>query len=125
MACGCCSNNGTEDYGYVGGGLKWAVNMTCEGFDMNTDDWKIIVTRGTNTVEYTRDTAVCDDSGQTPQWYICLDTTELGSGKAIITFVAYVPDADFPGGIRTEVAEYDLINIHGLRTKADITYNGD
>jgi len=118
MPCGC---NSTEEYGYVGSGLKWAVNMTCDGFDINQDEWKIIVTRGTNIIEFTPENATYDEDDD--QWYICLDSTELGPGNAIITFVAYVPDEDFPNGIRTEVAEYDLINIRGLRTSADITYN--
>lgn len=121
MPCGC--SNSTEEYGYVGTGLKWAVNMTCEGFDMNEDEWKIIVSRGSKTIEYTPETATYDDTED--QWYICLDSAELGPGNAIITFVAYVVDNDFPNGIRTEVAEYNLINIRGLRTSGDITYDSE
>ncbi len=117
MPCQC--SNSTEDYGYVGSDLKWAVSMTCEGFDMNEDDWKIIVSRGSRSVEYTNETAIYDD--QADQWYICVDTTALGPGKAIITFVAYVPDSDILGGVRTEIAEYDLINIRRLQTSGDIT----
>lgn len=121
MACGCCNNDSGENYGYVGSDLKWAVSMTCEGFDMNENDWKIIVSRGPKHVEFTKDNAIYDE--QADQWYICVDTTAIGPGKAIITFVAYVPDSDVNGGIRTEIAEYDLVNIRRLQTSGDITPN--
>lgn len=109
MACGCCNNESEANYGYVGDGLKWAVNMNCEGFSMDDDDWKIVVTRGKNTVVYTKDTAIKDETEN--QWYITLDTLELGAGQCYITFVAYVPDDDFPSGIRTEIQEFELINV--------------
>ena len=86
MACGCCNNESEENYGYVGSGLKWAVNMTCEGFSMDDDDWKIIITRGKNTVEYTKANSIKDEAED--QWYISVDTLALGAGQCYITFVA-------------------------------------
>lgn len=121
MACGCCNNESEENYGYVGSGLKWAVNMTCEGFSMDDDDWKIIVTRGKNTVEYTKANSIKDEAED--QWYISVDTLALGAGQCYITFVAYVPDDDFPSGIRTEIQEYELVNVRQPKTPADLTYH--
>lgn len=36
-----------------------------------------------------------------------VDTTRMGSGKIMLRITAYVPDADFPDGLRTEVVTID------------------
>lgn len=62
-----CNNNSCssgEDYGYIGSGLKWAVTMNCEGFSMDDDEWKVIISLGKKTVEYTKENSIRDDSGQ-------------------------------------------------------------
>ncbi len=100
------------EYTWSGSGLKYAVNMTCEGFSMNDDDWTITVTRGNKSIVFDRDTAVYDDGDD--QWYICINSSELGPGELFITFDAYVPDEDFDDGIRHEIQKYRLINIKSL-----------
>lgn len=108
MSCGCdCDGNPV----WVGTGLKFAVNMTCPGFDMDSDEWKITVTRGTRRVEFTPENAVQDDNDQ---WYICFDTAELGPGEVDIIFEAFVPDEDFESGVRREVQKYRLVNIKSV-----------
>jgi hypothetical protein len=109
-----------SDIGYLGSGQKWAVTLTCEGFSMNEDDWKIIITCGNKVLEFTKENSVQDENGQ---WYIAVDTSKLSPGKAIITCVAYVPDEDFENGVRTEILERGLINIKSLQTPADVTYH--
>lgn len=123
MSCRCNTNTTTassEDLEYLGAGRKWAVTLSCEGFSMDDDDWKIIITRGNNILEYTKENSIRDDQGQ---WYIAVDTLKLGAGKALITCVAYVPDHDFEDGVRTEVVERSLVNIKSLQTTADISYH--
>lgn len=107
MGCD-CNNNGAHEVAWFGGGAKFAVNMTCEGFDMNEDDWTITVTRGSKSIQFDKDTAIYDGEGQ---WYICIDTELLGQGLAMITFEALVPDTDFPSGFRKEIQKYPFINI--------------
>ena len=109
-----------SDIGYIGSGIKWAVTLSCEGFSMNDDDWKIIITCGSKTLEFTKENSVQDGDGQ---WYIAVDTSKLSPGKAIITGVAYVPDNDFENGVRTEILERGLINIKSLQTPADVSYH--
>lgn len=89
-----------------GTGLKFAVTMTCEGFDMDEDDWNIKVRRGTKEIIFTRENSIQDENGQ---WYICVDTTLLGPGIIYIIFEALVPDTDFNGGVRKEIQKYELI----------------
>ena len=35
-----------------------------------------------------------------------IDTSALGLGKIILEVTAYIPDSDFPDGLRTEIARY-------------------
>lgn len=115
-----------EEYTWKGTGLKYAVNMTCEGFDMDTDDWTITVTRGNQSKEFTPDNSI-QEVIETPtqgggvttstQWYICLDTDEFASGELYITFDACVPDSDFPSGIRHEIQEFLLTVLKKPKTK--------
>lgn len=107
--CNCCNNE--SEYTWKGTGLKYAVSMTGEGFDMDTDDWVITVTRGASSQEFTRDNAVQDEGGQ---WYICINTDDFVPGPLYITFEARVPDEDFERGYRPEIKRYTLTNIKGL-----------
>lgn len=93
--------------GFHGGDYKYAVSITAEGFDMNTDDWIITVTGGCKSVTFTPSNSVYDD--EEDQWYICINTDLLGFGQAYITFEAHVPDTDFEAGYRREKETYKLI----------------
>ena len=104
----------TEEYTWKGAGLKYAVSMTCDGFDMNEDDWTITVTRGNQSKVFTPENSIQDPN---LQWYICLDTDEFASGELYITFDACVPDGDFPGGIRHEIQEFLLTVLKKPKTK--------
>lgn len=105
-----CSESATANAYLIGGMYKFAVNMKCDGFDMDTDDWTITITRGLNSVSFTPENSVHEvenegTENEISQWYICLDTDGFKPGDAYITFEADVPDDDFPGGIRKEISE--------------------
>lgn len=106
-----CDN---DEFTWKGTGLKYAVTMTCDGFDMDTDDWEITVIRGNDQWTYTSENSIQDDNGQ---WYICVDTAALTSGDMYIVFDASVPDEDFEDGIRHEVQQYYLTNIRNTKKK--------
>ena len=101
----------SEEYIWKGTGLKYAVTMTCAGFDMDSDNWTITVARGSQKMVFDRDNAVQDDQGQ---WYICIDTADLAPGRLDIIFDAHVPDGDFESGIRHEIQKYTLTNLKNL-----------
>ena len=97
----------SEDTGFHGGDYKYAVSMSAEGFDMNTDDWVITVFGGCKAVRFTKENAIYDENED--QWYICINTDLLGVGQAYISFEAHVPDTDFEAGFRREKLTYELI----------------
>ena len=117
MSCGCgCEGQG--EYVWGGTGLKFAVSMTCEGFNMDEDDWTITVVRGNKSIEFNPSNAVHETvptpEGDVSQWYICVETSELGPGEMSIIFDASVPDDDFESGVRHEIQKYKLVNIKSL-----------
>ncbi len=115
MSCEC---NNIQEFTWDGTGLKYAVSMTCEGFDMDEDDWKITVSRGSRKVEFTPENAIHEvttvQGQEVSTWYICIDTSLLGPGELHIIFDAKVPDDDFDEGFRHEIQKYKLINVKNL-----------
>lgn len=95
---------------WLGGALKYAVNMSCPGFDMDDDDWRITVVRRDKSVVFTKENSITDGE----QWFICFDSSKIGPGTVYIIFEAFVPDDDFPDGIRKEVVRHELITIKSL-----------
>lgn len=89
---------------YIGTELKFALTITSEGFSMDTDNWKATVRCGSNTIE-------CDSthnsSQQDDQWYILIDTQELGTGEYYLIVEIDVPDSDFDDDLRHEVLKQE------------------
>ena len=96
--------------GFLKSKYKYAVNMEAEGFDMNTDDWKIVVSRGPKFLVFDKTNSVYD-SGE-DQWYIIVDTDQLGPGQSYISFEAKIPDTDDESGYRWERVVYKFIYIN-------------
>lgn len=97
---------------YIGTELKFALTITSSGFNMDSDPWIAVVTNGSNSIQYGRgkDNTVIDDNGQ---WYILVNTSELGSGQYYLIVEIDVPDDDFSDGYRHEVfkQERPLCNV--------------
>lgn len=92
---------------YIGTELKFAVNITSTGFNMLTDDWKVEIVRGPHKATFTKEDAIFSEG----QYYICFDTAEFGSGTYYAIITAYIPDTDFPDGLRTEVTKITLCKV--------------
>lgn len=100
------ANGIVNEAGWDGSGYKYAIQMEADGFDMDADDWTVTVKKGKKTIEFTKENSTQDSEGQ---WYICVDSTLLGTGTFEIVYDAFVPDDDFPDGIRHEVIKQELI----------------
>ena len=98
-----------QERGFLGSDYKYAVNIEAEGFDMDTDDWKITVACGPRRQVFDRTTAI-HDSGE-DQWYIIVNTDLLGVGQSYISFEAKIPDTDEACGYRRERLVYKFIFI--------------
>jgi hypothetical protein len=88
------------DIFYEGTEIKLAIEITSEGFDMNKDPWSVTVKCGKRAVKCTEDNGANSVNGQ---WYLTVNTAELGKGIYYLIAEIDVPDAHFSDGYRHEV----------------------
>lgn len=93
---------------FIGTELKFKVDIEAEGFSMDNDDFNIVIQRRNVKKTFNKEDLVNDGEGN---YYVCFDTAEFGVGTISAIVTAYVPDTDFPDGLRTEVYAMDLVNI--------------
>ena len=90
---------------YLGSKEKYALSIDCEGFSMDTDPWTAYVTCGSEKQTFKRgEDAITDGDGQ---WYIIIDTIQLGAGTCYLTVEFDVPDFDFPENYRHQVLQME------------------
>ena len=94
----------------LGTDLKIKVDLRCEGFDMDTDDFSVTVRSGSSSATYDSDDPAWVQDDTTGDWYLCLPTTGM---KGLVTRIATlnVPDEDFESGVRKEVVKKDLFTV--------------
>lgn len=92
---------------YDGTEVKFLLEILTSGFDMNEDDFEVILTRGNKRMTLGKADLLCDDD----YWYVAFDTGFFGPGTVNCIVKAYVPDDDFDDGLRTEVIKFDLLTI--------------
>ena len=97
---------------YLGTELKLAVQIECEGFDMDSNEWTAQIFCGKNKSEpIGRDTGAVKVGGQ---WCVLIDTKSLGAGLYWLVTAYDVPDSDFPDGYRHVVKKQALFNVEGV-----------
>lgn len=94
---------------FVGTELKFKIDIEAEGFSMENDDFNVVIQRRNVKKTFQKSDLVNDGEGN---YYVCFDTAEFGVGTISAVVTAYVPDTDFPDGLRTEVYAMDLVNIN-------------
>lgn len=100
------NNNGV----FIGTELKFKINISAPGFNMDTDDWSITIVQKKTKVEYKKEDCVAGEDG----WFVCFDTRDFGTGSYYAIVTAYVPDSDFEDGLRTEVKKFHLLNVESV-----------
>ena len=101
---------------YIRTDLKWLINVECEGFDMDEDDFDVELRCGAQCYK-------CKDSEVVKEgddWYLCIDTTKFKPGLLQMVFMAYVPDDAFEDGTRTEVGVLNLCQLREIPTNKNI-----
>lgn len=90
-----------EEGWYEGSDLKFLVEMTASGFNMDDDHWAVGVQCGTKIVrKYEKEECIRGNDGK---WYVCVDRDVLKKGELSLVAYAAVPDTDFEDGFRDEV----------------------
>lgn len=100
--------DGINESYWVGTDLKFAIEIKAEGFDMDDDDYEMMLRCGSKEVAVTKDDIVESDDGLK---LLLIDTTQFTSGTIRLVVTARVPDDDFETGVRREVGVMDLCTI--------------
>ena len=93
-----------NDYIIKGTDVKFKVDLSASGFDMDSCVFFFTIYCGGKTLTVLKSELVYDGT----DWYLCLDTSGFNSGTITITTKAFIPDADFPDGLRTEIDKRTL-----------------
>lgn len=96
---------------YVGTELKIAINIQCEGFSMDDNDWTCTVKRCNKSIVCDRNTNSAYDG---ENWYLLVDTSILGKGMYVLIVDIDVPDTDFPDLLRHETYKQELFIVNGV-----------
>lgn len=92
---------------YIGDGVKMPLTIACNGFNQDTDSWTatFVTVWGKRYVcDKTKNTAV----GENGQWYLLVNTDELGCGQCDLYVDIDIPDGDF-GGARHETHFFEKV----------------
>lgn len=100
-----------NDRVFVGTELKFKVEIQAAGFSMERDNFTVTIRRRSHELLFKKEDLVTDGEGG---YYVCFDTAEFGPGLINAVVTAYVPDSDFPDGLRTEVLSMDLVIVNKL-----------
>lgn len=96
----------------LGTEVKYALDVVCEGFDIEEDNFVVYIMKGHNIVkEYSKSQLELSDDDV---YLICVDTAELGTGNFDVAVKAEVHDMNFGDGYRTEIAREPLFNVRKL-----------
>lgn len=98
---------------FSGTKVKYLIEITSNGFDMARDDFDITLKWRQNTKFFSKadlvEKVITEEGKEKHQYYLCFDTAEVGYGDIMAIVRAYVPDTDFPDGIRLEVDKFKLL----------------
>ena len=93
---------------FIGTELKFRIEIEAGGFSMVDDDFTVTIKRGSKQKVFAKADLARDGEDN---FYVFFDSAEFGSGMIQAVVTAYVPDTDFPDGLRTEVYLMDLVNV--------------
>ncbi len=96
---------------FLGTEKKYLIDIESTGFEMDRDDFEVVIKRGSNTITFTKENMVKDEEDN---WYVSFNTSQLGAGVASMIVTAHVPDSDFPDGIRDEVDKFNFLRIKSV-----------
>ena len=95
---------------WKGEDLKLKIELKAEGFDIDRDSYKLVLKRGSTTVDIENEEIAKDGEDH----FLCLKANrleQLGVGDVYLVAYAYVPDEHFQDGIRTEIDKQLLTKI--------------
>lgn len=96
-----------QEHTYLGTELKYLLQIEADNFSMDEDNFEVDIYCGIKSIHFNKSDMDPGEDG----WYVTIDTKDLCIGKIFAKVTAYVPDSDFPDGLRKEVEKIELIPI--------------
>lgn len=93
-----------EETYYTGSDLKYQITITADGFSQDCDNYDITFYCGSTEMHFNQDDVISRDG----KFYLPIPAASLQPGLVKMVITAYVPDSDFPGSVRKEVAVHNL-----------------
>lgn len=85
---------------------------------MVRDDFDITLKRGPIVEHFDKSDLVQETTTEggveTTNFYLCFDTAQFGPGVIVAIIRAFVPDASFPDGLRTEIDRFNLATVFSI-----------
>ncbi|MBR4758347.1 MAG: hypothetical protein IK084_06020 [Bacteroidaceae bacterium] len=108
-----------RDTTFDGTKLKYLLDIKATGFEMDRDDFDVLLRRGEKSLLLHKSDLVVKPvtvvennvSIEKHEYYVCFDSHYFGPGTITVIVTMQVPDADFPDGFRTIVDKFGLINV--------------
>lgn len=99
------------DIAIIGSELKYAIEITAQGFSMDDDDFTVYIMKGRNIV---KEYAKSDLKVENGTYLLCINTEEVGLGSFDVAAKAEVPDDHFEDGFRTEIERVQAFSVKKL-----------
>jgi len=97
---------------YKGTEVKFGINLTAQGFDMDADDFDIQIVSKRVTISGSKGNPdpeskirIFKDDGE---WFVIAETDTLSTDQLKVVVTAYIPDANAADGVRKEIAVANL-----------------
>ena len=99
---------------YVGTEFRIFLNVQSNGFSLDEDPWFATITCGRKSVHYDAETRTTKEDDQ---WYLLVNTSEIGAGQYFLTVEIDIPDDAFDDGYRHEVLhqEKPILIMHNVK----------
>lgn len=102
----------TNDHTFKGAGRKFLLEINVPGFSMHDDDFVVILKQATvektfNKSDLIEETTTVGNE-ERHNFYLCFDSDLFERGVLTCIVKAFVPDTDFPNGIRVEIDKFDI-----------------
>lgn len=104
--------NRTIDHSFKGSERKFLLEITAPGFSMHDDNFTVTLKQNTIVKEFAKadiiEESYTDEGTEKYRYYLCFDTSIFNRGPVVCIVRAYVPDTDFPDGLRTEIDQFEI-----------------
>lgn len=102
-----------KDKAFLGTQPKYLIDIQADGFDMDRDNFEVELKRGEVSKTFTKEDLPTEEyvvEGEVKNhYYVCFDTVDFGAGIVKVKVSMWIPDIDFPNGLRKIVDKFDLL----------------